>query len=167
MDNEKIRLKMTELQEKIGYQFSDINWLSAAMKSEKIEVRNVGKNHKEYTNEGLATVGDAVLKAVISDFLYKGGVTRKGEITTRKSELENNKSFRKIMTDKKLIEYAYNNEYFQSDNPPKHKQVVNKKHDPYIEAIVGAVHYDAGFDKTKKWIIEWLLPLLEKYRLNN
>ena len=81
------------------------------MKSEKIEVRNVGKNHKEYTNEGLATVGDAVLKAVISDFLYKGGVTRKGEITTRKSELENNKSFRKIMTDKKLIEYAYNNEY--------------------------------------------------------
>lgn len=167
MDNEKIRLKMTELQKKIGYQFSDINWLSAAMKSEKIEVRNVGKNHKEYTNEGLATVGDAVLKAVISDFLYKDGVTRKGEITTRKSELENNKSFRKIMTGKKLIEYAYNNEYFQSDNPPKHKQVVNKKHDPYIEAIVGAVYYDAGFDKTKKWIIEWLLPLLEKYRLNN
>lgn len=46
MDNEKIRLKMTELQEKIGYQFSDINWLSAAMKSEKIEVRNVGKKIK-------------------------------------------------------------------------------------------------------------------------
>lgn len=71
------------------------------------------------------------------------------------------------MTDKELIEYVYNNEYFQSDNPPKHKQVVNKKHDPYIEAIVGAVYYDAGFDKTKKWIIEWLLPLLEKYRINN
>lgn len=71
------------------------------------------------------------------------------------------------MTDQKLIEYAYNNEYFQSDNPPKHKQVVNKKHDPYIEAIVGAVYYDASFDKTKKWIIEWLLPLLEKYRIND
>lgn len=66
-----------------------------------------------------------------------------------------------------IIEYAYNNEYFQSDNPPKHKQVVNKKHDPYIESIVGGVYYDAGFDKTKKWIIEWLLPLLEKYRIND
>lgn len=88
MDNEKIRLKMTELQEKIGYQFSDINWLSAAMKSEKIEVRNVSKNHKEYTNEGLATVGDAVLKAVISDFLYKGGVTRKGEILQERVNLK-------------------------------------------------------------------------------
>ena len=88
MDNEKIRLKMTELQEKIGYQFSDINWLSAAMKSEKIEVHNVGKNHKEYTNEGLATVGDAVLKAVISDFLYKGGVTRKGETLQERVKLK-------------------------------------------------------------------------------
>lgn len=54
------------------------------------------------------------------------------------------------MTDKKLIEYAYNNEYFQSVNPPKHKQVVNKKHDPYIEAIVGAVYYDAGSIKRRK-----------------
>ncbi len=167
MNSEKIRSKMMELQEKIGYQFNNIDLLSTAMKSEKIEVRNVGKNHKEYTNEGLATVGDAVLKVVIADYLYEKGVTRKGEITTKKSKLENNKNFRKIMTDQKLIEYAYNNEYFQSDNPPKHKQVVNKKHDPYIEAIVGAVYYDAGFDKTKKWIIEWLLPLLEKYRINN
>ena len=73
MDNEKIRLKMTELQEKIGYQFSDINWLSAAMKSEKIEVRNVGKNHKEYTNEGLATVGDAFLNPLFLFFFIKAG----------------------------------------------------------------------------------------------
>ena len=42
MDNEKNTFKNDgKLQEKIGYQFSDINWLSAAMKSEKIEVRNV------------------------------------------------------------------------------------------------------------------------------
>lgn len=164
MDREKVRKKMVEMQEKIGYQFSDINLLSDAMKSERIKDHDAGKNHKEYTNEGLATVGDAVLKAVIADFLYSGGTTRKGEITTKKSELENNQSFRKIMTDKKLIEYAYNNEYFQSENPPKHKQVVNKKHDPYIEAIVGAVYYDSGFDRTKEWIIEWLLPLLEKIK---
>ena len=167
MDGEKIRLKMTELQGKIKYQFSDINLLADAMRSEKIDVPDEGKNHKEYTNERLSIVGDAVLKAVIADLLYMSGVKTKGEITTRKSELENNKNFRRIMTDKGLIEYAYNNDYFQSDNPPKHKQVVNKKHDPYIEAIVGAVYYDSGYDKTKEWIIEWLLPLLEKYRIND
>lgn len=46
MDSEKVRKKMVELQEKIGYQFGDINLLSDAMKSEIIKDRDAGKNHK-------------------------------------------------------------------------------------------------------------------------
>ena len=168
MDSEKIRLKMIELQGKIGYQFSDINLLSTAMKSEKIEVHDVGKNHKEYTNEGLATVGDAVLKAVIADHLYMNVVKTKGGITTKKSELENNDVMHTIMKKYGLIDYAYNEKHFHSDdNIGDHEKVADSQHDPYIEAIVGAVYYDSGFDKTKDWIIEWLLPLLEKYRIND
>ena len=60
-----------------------------------------------------------------------------------------------------LIRYAYNAKHFQSDsNVPDHEKVVNKGHDPYIEAIVGAVFYDSNYDTTKRWILKWLLPLL-------
>lgn len=42
-----------------------------AMGSIKIEVPGQGKNGSEYSNEGLATVGDTMLKSVIADHLYR------------------------------------------------------------------------------------------------
>lgn len=70
MDKALIYQKMRELEIKIHYHFNDIAWLAKAMRSEKIE--GVGsKNHSEYTNEGLATVGDTLLKSVLADYLYR------------------------------------------------------------------------------------------------
>ena len=67
----------------------------------------------------------------------------------------------KIMLDCDLIGYAYNTKHFQSDpDAPDHEKVLNKGHDPYIEAIVGAAFDDSNFDTTKCWILEWLLSLL-------
>ena len=65
-----------------------------------------------------------------------------------------------------LIDYSYNDlHFFKDPNIPDHEQVVHKAHDPYIEAMVGAVYYDSGnYDTTKRWILKWLLPLLEKYK---
>ena len=162
MDETKIYEKMHELEEKICHRFNDIEWLSKAMRSEKVEIDGEGKNHSEYANECLATVGDAVLKCVITDYLYRKGVTTKGEITNQKSMLENNEVLHKIMIEYKLIDCAYNDKHFHSDsNIPDHEKVVDNEHDPYIEAIVGAVFYDSNYDATKEWILDWLLPRLE------
>lgn len=164
MDKAIIYAKMRELEVKIRYHFNDIAWLSKAMRSEKIEIDGEGKNHSEYTNDGLATVGDTMLKSVIADYLYRKGVTTKGEITRQKSVLENNEVMHRIMIEYGLIGYAYNDKHFQADsNIPDHEKVVNKGHDPYIEAMVGAVFYDSNYDTTKRWILKWLLPLLEDF----
>lgn len=163
MDNKIIEENMFFLEEKIKYKFNDISLLAQAMKSVKIKELNVGKNHKEYSNERLAIVGDAVLKAVISDVLYCKKIATKGEITNKKKKLENNKILHVISISEGIINYAYNNLHFYDPNLPKHERVVCKKHDPYIEAIVGAIYYDGGFNSAKKWIVDYLLPLLEKY----
>ena len=161
MDKSVVYQTMRELEVKIHYHFNDIAWLSKAMRSEKIEVFGEGKNHSEYTNDGLATIGDTVLKSVIADYLYRKGITTKGEITQIKSKLENNEVMHNIMLKCGLIGYAYNAKHFQSDaGIPDHEKVVTKGHDPYIEAIVGAVFYDSNYDTTKRWILKWLLPLL-------
>ena len=124
-----------------------------------------GKNAVEYENEGLATLGDSVLKAVIADKLYRDDKVRtKGEITIRKSNLENNDVMQAIMIKEEWIDYAYNSLHFHSDNNiPDHEQVSDKGHTPYIEAIVGAIYLDAGYDTTKRWIRNTLYPLLEHY----
>lgn len=53
MEKTVIYQKMRELEVIIHHHFNDIAWLSKAMRSEKIEVSGEGKNHSEYTNDGL------------------------------------------------------------------------------------------------------------------
>lgn len=167
MDKERIEKEMHKLEEKIKYHFNDISWLVKAMRSIKIEVEGQGKNGSEYENEGLATVGDAVLKLAIVDYLYETKKIRtKGEITIAKSGLENNDIMYKMMVGEGLIDYSYNDLHFYKDpDIPDHEKVVCKKHDPYVEAIVAAVYYDSNnYEITRSWICRWLLPLLNKYK---
>lgn len=165
MEKKRIEKEMRELELKLHYHFNDISWLAKAMGSIKIEVAGRGKNGSEYSNEGLATVGDTILKSVIADKLYRDGIRTKGEITVKKSDLENNSAMHRMMLSEGLIDYSYNELHFYKDPQiPDHEKVVCKEHDPYVEAIVGAVFYDSNYDTTRRWILKWLLPLLEKYK---
>lgn len=165
MEKKRIEREMRELELKLHYHFNDISWLAKAMGSIKIEVVGRGKNGSEYSNEGLATVGDTILKSVIADKLYRDGIRTKGEITVKKSDLENNSAMHRMMLSEGLIDYSYNELHFYKDPQiPEHEKVVCKEHDPYVEAIVGAVYYDSNYDTTRRWILKWLLPLLERYK---
>lgn len=132
----------------------------------RIEVPGQGKNGSEHSNEGLATAGDTILKSVIADDLCRNkNIRTKGEITTAKSDLENNSTMHRMMLGEGLIAYSCNDLHFIKDaNIPDHEKVVCKEYDPYVEAIVGAVYYDSNYETTRRWILKWLLPLLKKYK---
>lgn len=166
---ELIEKNMLELEEKIKYPFKDISLLARAMGTIKIPIPDQGKNNKEYANSGLATLGDAILKAVLTDILYRSyGIQTKGQLTTKKGELEKGIVLHNIMNGEKLIDYAFNEKHFYKDTEiPGNEKVVNNKHDQYIEAIVAAIYYDSNYDRVKKWILEWLFPLLNKYKETN
>ncbi len=78
MDNKIIQEKMKELSTLIDFNFKNIEWLVKAMNAKKYDVEGEGKNHKEYANDTLATVGDAVLKLVVSNYLYNEKITKRG-----------------------------------------------------------------------------------------
>ena len=158
MDAKRIEKEMREFGLILHYNFNDYHWLAKAMQSVKIDIVGEGKNHNEYTNEGLA-----ILKLVIADNLYRSGCTTKGAITAHKSDLENNDIMHKVMLSEGWMQYSYNELHFTKDNPPQHEKVVSKNHDPYIEAIVGAIYYDSNFDTTKHWILKFLIPKIQKY----
>lgn len=163
MDSRRIDREMRQFELIIHYHFNQISWLAKAMKSILIRIGGEGENHKEYSNEGLATVGDTLLKSMISDRLYRSGIQAKGAITEAKKDIENNDTMHKLMIGEDWIRYSYNDLHFTMDNPPQHERVVSKKHDPYVEAIVGAIYYDSNYDTTKRWVNNFLIPLLEKY----
>lgn len=166
---ELIEKNMLELEEKIKYPFKDISLLARAMGAIKIEISDQGKNNKEYANSGLATLGDAILKTVLTDILYRSyGIRTKGQLTAKKSELEKSSVLHNIMNREKLIDYAFNEKHFYKDTEIlDNEKVVNNNHDQYIEAIVAAIYYDSNYDKVKEWISKWLFPLLVKYKDTN
>lgn len=165
VDKTEIIKKMYELSKLIKYEFKDIDKLKNAMNSTKIQVEGKSKKKKEYQNQRLAIVGDALLKFLISDDLFNNkNIKTKGDLTEYKEEMENNNLFHLIILKEKIINYAFNDVNFYSKENSKHNQVHCGKHDDYLEAIVGAIYYDGGIKKTKKWYYEWLKPILEKYK---
>ena len=87
MDEIRIIEEMQKLEKHIGIKFNDINWLFKAMEATPLPKRqDAGKNkRRDYTNSALATVGDAILKTILSDhiFLNGGNDIRKEDITKK------------------------------------------------------------------------------------
>lgn len=162
---EEITLKMLELQEKIKYEFKDIQHLKDAMNATLMSKTNEeGKHKKDYFNEALGTVGDALIKFLLSDYLCKGD-TKKGEISQLKEKMENNKVFYNIIVGEGWINYAYNKTHFREENDNyKNDKVSDKKHSQYLEAITASIYYDGDFNAVKEWFNNTLLELIEKYK---
>ena len=154
LSKNRINEEMHKLEKLIGYKFKKISLLAEAMNSTRIDNN---ANSEEYVNERLAIVGDAILDTVIADMLYSDSNNKtKRIITNKRIELVNNTILHKLTNDKGFIQYAYNEYHFYHDNP-KDNKVVNKHHDAYIEAIIGAIYYDASYKAVKVWIKDHIL----------
>ena len=167
LSNNRINQEMHELEKLLKYKFKKISLLSEAMNSKRVDNP---ANSKEYENERLAIVGDAVLDTVIADMLYldKNNNKYKETFTNNRKNLVNNKVLSKICKEKGILNYAYNELHFYKDkNIPKHELVSSKSHDAYIEAIIGAIYYDASYKAVKVWIKDHLLDDMIKFSKKN
>lgn len=154
LEKNEIVSKMNDLAQLIGYEPNDISFLAKAMHCQIIHSFGDGKNRKNYTNDSLATLGDSLLKFILTEYLFDNGYD-KAEITTKKQQLEDNTSLYNLCNDSGIFRYAYNDLYF-SDNAPLENQVYHSKHDVYIEAIIAAIYKDKGIEYCKNWTIKFL-----------
>jgi dsRNA-specific ribonuclease len=143
--NQQIGARMRRLAERIGYEYHDLSYLKEAMRCVKEE----GKN--DYTNDAMATLGDAVMKLIWSEYFFDKGLD-KDEITVRKAALEQNATLRKISDEKGIARFAYNDEFF-ADEAPDNRKLPYGKHDIYVEAIIAAIYKDRGLDYVRQWLI--------------
>ena len=163
MEQKYIKDKMHKLEKIINYRFNNINLLCEALKAKKItDIVFKSKNHKEYSNDKLALVGDTILKFVLAEYLYKDKSLKTKEDITKKSKLESNKTLHKIFVKENWRRFAYNDDNFYDDSPSQNK-VSCKQHNQYIEAIIAAIYYDSSFENAKDWILSFLYPFLKKY----
>ena len=142
-----IQERMRELAKKLGYDYRDLSHLSSAMFCKQQE------RYNNYTNDAMATLGDAVLKLVLAEHFFDRGMD-KDEITKRKIDLEKNATLKDICDKVGIFPYAYNELYFSGD-APLGGELPYSDHDFYLEAIIAAIYKDRGLEYVRSWILRF------------
>lgn len=151
LEFDRLRTESIPLLEKlIGFSLNDHQIVSQALTcSGFAKEYNDVSQEKILDHDGLGTLGDAILKSIISEKLFRQNpaITR-GELTDAKRELENNPELQSIGLrldiDKLLL---------HRNNELKGK----KKLATAIESIVAAIYLSNGFDDTLKFIEKFIL----------
>lgn len=109
------------------------------------------KETPDENNERLEYLGDAVLSAVVADYLFKR-YPYKGEgfLTEMRSKMVNRQQLNDIALKMGLRKLTFYNKF---DNALKGSQIFGNT----LEALVGAVYLDKGYIKTQNWILRQIV----------
>lgn len=102
-------------------------------------------------NERLEYLGDAVLSALIADYLFKRYPYREeGFLTEMRSKMVNRQQLNDIAIRMGLKKITL---YNKMDGSLKVSQIFGNT----LEALVGAIYLDAGYKRTTKWVLKSII----------
>jgi len=145
-----------KLAEKIKVEFKDISLLKRACthRSYLNENKAAGLEH----NERLEFLGDAVLELVVTSFLFRKYPDKnEGELTSYRSALVNTHSLSKVALHIGIDEYLLLSKG-ESKDIGRARAII---HADTIEAIIGAVYLDRGYDAVANFISSYLLEIID------
>lgn len=131
------------LEQKLGYKFNEPHLLKLAL---------THRSHGKVNNERLEFLGDTMLSSVISSYLYDHHNNfSEGVLSQARAHLVNRYQLAKIANDFGLSEYLILGGSELHNDQSKHEAIAADA----VEAIVGAIYLDSGWQKLKDTIIPW------------
>ncbi len=131
----------------IGFFPSNLKLYQLAFTHKSISVHKF--NDIKINNERLEYLGDAILDAIIADFLYQNFPDEdEGFLTQMRSKIVN-RDFLNTIAIKLGIPFL-----LKANIKNDHKKYI---YGDALEALVGALYLEKGFEKTKKIIVEKIL----------
>ncbi len=109
-------------------------------------------------NERLEFLGDAVLELVVTEHLYKNFPNPEGELTNWRAALVNAKILAGIAKNLGMENYLYLSHGEQKDTGKARQYILANT----IEAVIGAIYLDSGWEKSKEFIDNNILVHLEE-----
>ena len=138
-----------EVQKNLGYEFHDLNFLKIALTHRSYS----SEYGLKYCNERMEFLGDGILSAVVSEYLYnKYSDDDEGKLSQVKAQIVSAKSLsvwaKKIKLDKFILisknedsNFARQRESLLCDS---------------FEAVIGAIYIDSNFEVVKNFINKFL-----------
>ena len=104
---------------------------------------------KKVNNERLEYLGDAVLDAIVAEYLFSNFPNQKeGFLTKMRSRIVSRQSLNNLAIAIGLNKLVIT----QTNNPLAHKHIFGDA----LEAFIGAIYLDKGFKVTNHWIVKHL-----------
>ena len=141
--------KLYVVQKNLGYEFHDLNFLKIALTHRSYS----SEYGLKYCNERMEFLGDGILSAVVSEYLYnKYSDDDEGKLSQVKAQIVSAKSLsvwaKKIKLDKFILisknedsNFARQRESLLCDS---------------FEAVIGAIYIDSNFEVVKNFINKFL-----------
>lgn len=146
---------LDDLQELLGYQFKSVDILRQALvhRSYLNENPDFALSH----NERLEFLGDAVLELAVSRYLYHHYPNPEGDLTNWRASLVNAKSLSDVARGMDVDRWLLLSRGEAKDKASKARMNI---HANAVEAIIGALYLDGGFEVAEKFISERIISKL-------
>ena len=148
-------MELSQLEKNIGYIFVDKTLLTRALTTKAYALEHAQKNpeldDKPEDQEILCTLGDSVLKLILVDRLIREGSNTAAIITDRKKEIEKRETLGVISRNLEVGDFI-------RMGVGEEKQKINEQQNTLaetLEAIIGAIYQDAGYEASKRIIMSW------------
>ncbi len=152
--------KLNELEQKIGYRFSDFSYLEHAMRHSSY--CNEQKMDRFMNNERLEFLGDAVLELVTSEFLYLNYPKMpEGEATRKRASMVCEQTLALCAKEIDLGSYLYLGKGEDHTGGRERASVISDA----LEALIGAIYLDGGFTSAKEFVERFILNGIEEKQL--
>jgi len=150
-------MELNKFEEKIKISFKDKDLLKQAFLH-----RSYLNEHREIkldNNERLEFLGDAVVELVVTDYLYhQYAKTPEGELTAFRSALVNAVTMSDVANQLGMNDYMLLSKGEAKDTGRARQIILANA----IEALIGAIYLDQGYDTARDFITRELLSLTEK-----
>jgi ribonuclease-3 len=143
------------LEEKIGITFTNKDHLVQALVHRSF--LNENRDFPLAHNERLEFLGDAVLELVVTEFLFEHYLNPEGELTNWRAALVNAKNCSLVARELDIEPYLFLSHGEQKDAGTKAREYILAN---AIEAIIGAIYIDQGWDMAKQFITRWVISKL-------
>jgi ribonuclease-3 len=142
------------LEKAIGINFRNKDLLAQALTHRSAVRGKPGKKH----NERFEFLGDAVLELVTTEYLFQFEDKAEGELTNWRAALVKGEHLASVAREIKLGDYLFMSRGEEaSGGRDKDSMLANA-----LEAVIGAIYLDQGFDPSKHFCEEFILVRLQK-----
>ncbi|MCX7589958.1 MAG: ribonuclease III [Patescibacteria group bacterium] len=150
-----------EFEKKIDYNFKNKNLLLEALTHRSY--LNENSKWPVHHNERLEYLGDAVLELAITEFLFlKYKNANEGKLTLLRAALVNYQNLSKIARKIGLDQFILTSRGEKKDTTKAWDVILANA----LEALIGAIYLDQGFDSAKKFINKFIFITLSEILKN-